>query len=341
MDIVNYVLRPSNLPSDTPLYQPVIEDQTVFSLKDLSTAVGVENGYATSTVENILAGVNKVLPSFLAKGSVDLGVVGLRLAMTGTTENPDTNYNALNAPLNIKVKLTNKSALIQAVRMLISMQRGTYVPKVPTVTRIENLYEVEGIPVSHTFQLVGQNLLNPTKKLTATVCTTEDMINNPNSAFLTESILNTKTTIIDVLPTSLRDSTQDWRYIRFSFYDEVALTEQQISSVYRMIYGGIKYLVLPYYQAGYRDGGQSVRFKVTNTAGVLSVSLAAHDNLGTFGTPVDITGEGLYTLTDSATPTAHDFVVYASSGFVGYYTTLLPPGENVNIDGFIEDGYSL
>lgn len=340
MDIVNYVLRPSNLPSDTPLFQPVIEDQAVFSLKDVSTAVGTENGYAASTVENILAGVTRVLPSFLAKGSVDLGVVGLRLSMTGTTDDPDTNYNASNAPLNIKVNLTNKAALIQAVRLLISMQRGTYIPKVATVTRVQNQYEVEGIPVSNVFQLIGQNLLNFDKNLTATVASTEDLGTNAYSAYVLDAILNTKTNIINTLPPSLRVGNQDWRFVRFSLIDPMTQAEQVISGVFRLIYGGIKYLVLRHYTEGYRLEDVAVQFKVTNTDNLLSVSIAAIENSSVFGTPVDITGEGNYTITDSAT-IPHSFDFYASPNFVGHYTTLVPSGESAFFTGYVEDGSAL
>lgn len=318
--VINYINKPSNLPSSTPLYQPSIVDQSVLGIDYVASQIAIKLGYQDTVVKNVLTGLSSSLPELLSMGIVDLDFLVLSLGMTSTTPNPDDSWNATTAPITIRVSLRGKSSIIALVRTLIQMQRLPYLPKVPSFADvISNRYLISNvIPLTSSFELTGQDLRLTGRSLKGYLSDTDTWDDGLGTAYDFDDIaLATSTRIITQNPYLLTVNGQLHPYIRLAIADE---DNTYLAPTCMVCYGGVKFLSLVGTNDFYADITNVSKFRFTVSDGVLSVAVKSATFPGAYGAETVITEENtIITVEDGDTPpNGMNFMV--GNGALEYYS---------------------
>jgi hypothetical protein len=344
MESLQYTIKPSNLPSDVPLYQPVVDVVHTQELDKVAGVIAQKLGYEKMVVVHVLQNLGISLPELLAAGGVDLGFLTMVLGMTGTVIDPNIVYNSSNAPLTIRVALKKKSNLIEAVRSLIGLQKNPYVPKTVTFTGVySNRYKLDGfVPMSSSYAITGNNLSLTSKSLFGYVGDAIDTVPTSNGHLFDDVASGTNVRIMTCNPFNIsgtynpNDYTSLY-YIRFGIQgDELAL-----SPVYRLVLGGLELLPvvmdndLVYKEQGY--GGLVSTFKLNvDGDGDLVIQWKSVVE-ATYGAEIKVVTENQeLELTDSGTPTPKKLTVYVGAGAIDKYKTAANLSGAFELNGYRE-----
>lgn len=338
MNTVQYTLIDSNLPGDTPMYQPIMVNQTVLDLDYVGTVVGQATGYPANVCATVLRGLGNVLPTLLSLGMVDLEFMAVTLGMSITTPDPNASWTASNAPFSIRTLMRQKSRIIEQIRPLVNMQKMPYIAKTPVFTRITGTkYQVDNVvPLESAFTVIGENLkLTSGKSLLGWVSADESWSSGDGDSYGFDDVaLDTSKRIITSLPYLMEINGQSNPWLKLGIRDDNRDVTYQ-SPTYPIIYGGVLYLVLKYTPDNYAGISGITKFRFTVTDGVLTVAIKSATAPSSYGAETTISTEDVDIDVYDSDTTPNMMVFYVAPGAIEYYSAaaLITPYE---IDGFRE-----
>lgn len=344
METLLYTIKPSNLPSSTPLYQPVVENTHNQDVEKVSAVLAQSLGYEKMVVLHVLQNLASSLPQMLAAGTVDLGFLTLAVGMSGTVLDANTQYNATNAPLSLRVALKKKSTIIEAIRSLISLQKNPYIPKIPQFTgTIASRYGVEGfVPISSSYAITGNYIGLTGKELYAYTSIDVEWSQGDGASFLFDDIITgTNTRISVVNPYEISKAYNEKAFIKFLLWNNTS-ADGVYSPTYRLVYGGVELIPVTadpdlVYKAD--DKMSTFKFSIDNDGDLAVQWLSAAIDVTTFGTAVKIIDEQVeLVLEDTLGGTPDTCKVWIGTGAIEKYTAManLSEGRQVEVVGYRE-----
>lgn len=338
MNTVQYTLIDSNLPGDTPMYQPIVMNQMVLDIDYVGTVVGQACGYPANVCTTVLRGLGNVLPTLLSLGMVDLEFLAIMVGLSQTTPDPNASWTSTNAPFSIRTMMRKKSRIIEQIRPLVTMQKMPYIAKVPTFTRITGTkYLVDNVlPLESAFTVVGDNLkLSSGKSLLGWVSADEVWTDGDGDSYIFDDVaLDTSKRIITSLPYLMEINGQTNPWAKLGIRDDNRDVTYQ-SQTFPIIYGGVLYLVLKNSPDNYAGISGITKFRFTLTDSVLSVAVKSATAPSTYGAETTISAEDTDIEVYDSDTTPNLMTFYVAPGAIEYYSAaaLTSPYE---IDGFRE-----